>query len=238
MEKTNLLRFLALATLIIILAVANASAGQNFLGGLHFNVGFPHGDFKTQLGRNAYGAGGQFFFFPRNFPLAIGVEGGWMNYGSESRREPFSTTIPDVTVDVNTSNNLVQGFLIGRIQLPKGPIRPYGDYLIGFNYLFTETKISNSNNSSQEVASSTNQDCTVFAHGFGGGLMIPVYKSPASKPKPFEVLIDAGLRYIYGGFADYLKKGSIRREDGTVIYDLTHSKTDMLRLHIGAAIRF
>ena len=56
--------------------------------------------------------------------------------------------------------------------------------------------------------------------------------------KPFQILLDAGLRYVIGGEAQYLKEGSIRREGGNVTYDLTESKTDMLRLHVGVVGRF
>jgi len=160
------------------------------------------------------------------------------NYGNESRREPFSTTIPDVTVEVTTSNNIVQGFFILRGQMPTGPIRLYGDGLIGFNYLFTETKISDSDEPSEDIVSTTNQDDAVFAYGLGGGVMVPVYTKPAEKGKPIEVLIDGGLRYVLGGEAQYLKEGSIKRDGGQVTFDLIESKTEMLRLHIGVMVRF
>lgn len=228
----------AIATLALVISgTGSAQAITNFQGGLHFNAGFPQGDFKDQVDNNAFGIGGQIFFAPSKSPMAIGLEFGFMNYGDESRREPFSTTIPDVTVEVNTSNNIVQGFLVLRANLPSGPIRPYADGVLGFNYLFTETSISDASDG-DEVASSTNLDDAVFAYGFGGGVSIPVWKSPADKAKPIEVAIDGGLRYVIGGEAEYLKKGSIRRENGQVIYDVSRSKTEMLRMHIGVMVRF
>lgn len=230
----------AVFTLLAGLAIAGTgTAGQtNFAGGLHFNAGFPQGDFKDQIDKNAYGVGGQIFYAPSNSPLAIGLEFGWMNYGHEHRKEPLSTTVPDITVDLNTDNNIVQGFLILRGQMPRGPIRLYGDGLIGFNYLFTETKISGTGASDDTFASTTNQDDGVFAYGVGGGVMVPVYAKPSGKGRPLEVLLDAGLRYVVGGEAEYLKKGSITREDGVVTYDVIKSKTDMLRLHAGVMVRF
>lgn len=232
--------FLMLAAVMLagVLTVASSvSAVPSFEAGLHFNAGFPQGDFKDQVDKNAFGIGGQGFYAPGTSPFAIGLEFGFMNYGNEKRKEPFSTTIPDVTVDVTTSNNIVQGFFVFRGHVPAGAIRPYADALIGFNYLFTQTKISNASND-EEVASSTNQDDGVFAYGFGGGFMVPIYKSPADKAKPIVVSLDAGLRYILGGEAEYLKKGSISREDGKVSFDTIKSKTNMLRLHIGVMVRF
>ena len=237
MQKRTLFTVLIMALATIAVLAPFASAQTNFAGGLYFNAGFPQGDFKDQIDRNAYGLSGQFFYAPSKSPLAIGLEIGWMNYGNETRREPFSTTIPDVQVEVKTSNNIAQFFFVLRGQTPTGPIRLYGDALVGLNYLFTETKISDIGDG-EKVASSTNQDDAVFAYGFGGGLQVPVYSGLIKNKKPLVILIDAGLRYIWGGEAEYLKEGSIRREDGVVTYDLIKSNTDMMRLHVGVMARF
>ena len=238
MYNKALSKILAVMVAVIIVSAAGASAKQNFMGGLHFNAGFPTGDFKDQIDKNAYGIGGQFFYSPSPSPFAIGVEVGFMNYGNEKRTEPFSLTVPDVTVDVTTSNNIVQGFLIFRGKMPAGPIRPYADALVGFNYLFTETKISDASDG-DEVASSTNQDDAVFAYGFGGGVMVPIYKTPADKAKAITVSLDAGARYVIGGEAEYLKKGSIERPSpGVVTHEVIKSKTDMVRMHIGVVVSF
>ncbi len=230
-------------TAFVFIAIGCSStiaAETNFLGGIHFNSGFPLGEMKDQIDRNAYGIGGQIFFAPSKSPLAIGIELGYMNYGNESRREPFSTTIPDVTVNVETSNNIVQAFLVLRGQMPQGPIQLYGDAIVGLNYLFTETKITDSDLPGEEVASSTNSDDAAFAYGFGGGIMVPVFtrKLQNEDGAPIQVLLDAGVRYVMGNEAEYLKKGSIRRIDGAVIYDPVRSKTDMMRLHVGVMVRF
>ncbi|HOP06469.1 MAG TPA: hypothetical protein PLF13_04170 [candidate division Zixibacteria bacterium] len=238
MRPTSLIKSAVFALFVTAMITGSAGATQNFLGGVHFNAGFPQGDFDDQIDRNAYGLGGQIFFAPDHSPFGIGLEVGWMNYGNESRREPFSTTIPDVTVEVETSNNLVQGFLIFRGRIPNGPIRPYGDALIGLNYLFTETSIKDADEPSEDIASTTNQDDAVFAYGFGGGVMVPIFNRSADEGKPITIMLDAGLRYVLGGEAEYLKKGSIARENGTVTYDLIKSRTDMLRLHIGIAVAF
>jgi hypothetical protein len=53
-----------------------------------------------------------------------------------------------------------------------------------------------------------------------------------------EVLIDLRLRYLAGSQAEYLKEGSIRREAGRVVYDVRTSKTDLLSVQVGVAVRF
>ncbi len=239
MKLTNPVIGLAVALTATMMSSHAAFAQYNFTGGLRFNAGFPQGEFRSRINGDAYGIAGQFFHSPNRSPFAIGVELGYMNYGNESRRERFSTTIPDVTVRVETSNNILDGFLIFRGQVPDGQIRPYVDALLGFNYLFTETEISGSDNPSESIASSTNADDAVFAYGFGGGVVVKTYEGGSEDGgDKFQVLLDGGLRYILGGEAEYLKEGSIRREDGIAKYDLIRSRTDLLLLHVGVAVRF
>jgi len=232
----------ALSAVALLSGLASGSfAGTNFVGGIHFNTGLPQEQLEDQIGRNAYGIGGQIFYAPSTSPFAVGLDLCWMNYGVESRREPFSTTIPDVEVDVETWNNVVQAFFVLRGQMPRGPIQLYADALIGLNYLFTETKIQDTGNVVESVISSTNRDDTAFAYGFGGGVMVPVYtgmRASGDEDDRFEVSLDAGARYLRGDEAEYLKKGSIRRSDGKVTFDSLESRTDIVRLHVGVAVRW
>lgn len=234
--------FLTLTTALFVISLSPVTGfGQtNFAGGVHFSLGIPQGELDDQIDQNAYGLGGQIFYSPQRSPLALGLDVAWMNYGTETRQEPFSSTIPDVTVEVETSNNILQGFLVLRGQMPGGPIRLYADGLVGFNYLFTQTSISDVGDFSEDIATSTNLDDATFAYGVGGGLMVPVFTRTAEsgEGRPLQVLIDGGVRYISGGEAEYLKKGSIRREGGDVTFDSIESETNMLTIQLGAVIRF
>jgi hypothetical protein len=51
-------------------------------------------------------------------------------------------------------------------------------------------------------------------------------------------LLDAKLRYMRGSLADYLTQGSIRQEDGQLIYCVSKSRTDMLLTQVGITFRF
>ncbi|MBU0983105.1 MAG: hypothetical protein KKA42_04495 [candidate division Zixibacteria bacterium] len=233
------LPILAVTVFVIAICASSLSAQTNFQGGIHFNAGFPQGELKDQIDRNAYGLGGQIFFAPQKSPLALGIELGWMNYGSKTRNVPWGPTIPDVTLDVTTQNNIVQGFLVLRAHMPKGPIQLYGDALVGFNYLFTETKVSDEDDL-DEIASSVNFDDHAFAYGFGGGLMVPIYTRNVARDggKALQVSLDGGLRYILGGEAEYLTEDGTRIISDVVIHTPQISKTDMLRLHLGVSVSF
>jgi hypothetical protein len=231
------MRKVALATLLVIASFGCLAQAQNFQGGLGFIVGAPQGEFKDNLDATGYGVTGHIGYSPKSQPFMVGLELGFMNYGSETRTEPFSTTIPDVYVNVTTSNNLVLTHLFLRAQPSKGIIRPYVEGLIGVSYFFTETKIENKNHGGEEIASNTNQDDATFSGGGGLGAMIQVY-SKHSEQKNLEVLLDFRARYLAGGEAEYLKKGSIRREEGRVVYDINKSKTNLLTFQFGVAVRF
>jgi len=219
---------------------AQSVKGQPRFGGAgHFLLGFPQGEFKDNVDRIGYGVSGEFLYSFGPTPVKIGASLGFLIYGRETREEPFSTTIPDVTVDVTTSNNILLGHFLLRLQPRVGAIRPYLDGLVGFNYLFTQTEIKSQ---MQDVATSTNFDDFAFSYGGGGGIMIKVYdgtkKTKPSKGRFAAVLVDVRVRYLKGSKAEYLKEGSIGREDTEVTYDVIESNTDLLTVQIGAIIEF
>jgi len=217
-----------------------------FQAGLNFLVGVPQGEFADNVSDPGFGFSGHFgYTIPRSV-FAIGANLGFLVYGSETRKEPFSETIPDVTVDVSRTNSIFQGHLMFRIQPVNGFLAPYIDGLFGFNYLFTETSVKNEDsfNGYDEIASSTNYDDIAFSYGGGGGMMLRVYSGmhendETGEEKPFQVFIDLGMRYLLGGEAEYLTKGSITiTEDSRVLYSPSKSKTDLLNFHIGASVAF
>jgi len=214
------------------------AAQSHFLGSVHFDSGLPRGELDDQIGREAYGVNGQIFFAPSTSPLAVGLEVSWATYGHESREVPFSSTIPDVEVDVRTMNNFAQAFFVLRGQVGSGPIQPYGDALIGLNYMYTETAITDAGDGWDEIASTTNHDDVALAYGLGGGVMVPVWMSSGENGSVQTILIDVGGRYLKGEEAEYLKEGSLRRENGSVTFDPTKSRTDMVKLQVGVAVRF
>lgn len=206
-------------------------------GSLNFTLGFPMGEFKENVARTGIGISGQFMFIsPRpKAPFGFGLNFGYLNYGSESRREPFSLTIPDVTVDVDRTNNIVNFHVVFQLMLPQGAIRPYIEGLFGGNYIFTETQIKS--RGSEEVASSTNFDDLAWSYGGGGGFLIRVH-SGGPDGEVGDVFVDLKARYLFGTEAEYLKEGSVKIINSKVYYDVSRSKTDLLTAHIGVTAFF
>ena len=223
-------------------------------GDAAFVVGLPQGEMADEVDNTGFGGHLNFGISFERVPIFLGVNFGGLDIGGEKRKEPFSTTIPDVTVDVITSHNIVYGHLLLRLQPPQGVVRPFLDGLVGFKNFYTKTRIeSEEGNDDDPVAESKNADDTAFSYGIGGGLQIRVYsttvpcgddeKRAAEAEEPFEgalmgVYITAGAWYLMGGEAEYLKEGSIRRENGKVLYDISKSSTDMLMAYLGVTVSY
>ncbi|GAB4287657.1 MAG: hypothetical protein Kow0098_04540 [Ignavibacteriaceae bacterium] len=224
----NLIRSGASALIILLIFNAKPLTAQD--AGLNFILAFPQGEFKENIDRLGFGFGGEFMFLTpgTGSPFGIGINAGFINYGSETRREPFSLTIPDVTVDVDRSNNLINFHLLFRIAPYAGKLRPYAEGLFGGAYIFTETTIRSQGQ--EEVASSTNFDDFAWNYGAGGGLMYEVHRNESDGSAFF---IDLKARYLFGSEAEYLKEGSVIIQDGQVTYEVSRSKTDLLTVQLG-----
>ena len=101
---------LIVAALLVLMSPVLAH-GQVNVGG-YFTIALPQGEFDENVENNGYGLTGQALFSVPGSPVAIGASFGGAIYGSETRREPFSLTIPEVTVEVKTHNYILPGHLV------------------------------------------------------------------------------------------------------------------------------
>lgn len=228
------LSFLAVGILFVSTALAQRPRME---GGASFSVGNPVGEFGDNIEDPGFGGRIWGGVGPANSPVLVGLDLGLMVYGRESRTEPFSTTIPDVTVDVVTSNNIVNGHLFFRLQPPNGTFRPYADGLVGLRHLFTDTRIKNEGFDDEDIARSTNFDDSALSYGLGGGVQMRV-GGGGLEGGPQGVYVDLGVRYLLGTQAQYLKEGSIRREGTNITFDVSESETNLLVFQIGVTFKF
>lgn len=222
--------------------------GQELQFGLDFQVGAPQGDFNTQMdNRLGFGVGGMFGYRFGNTPFMLGVDLGFMNFGTETREEPLSSTIPDLRVEVENSYNLFHGDLLLRVLAPEKAARPYVEGLVGFNHFFTQTVLRERGGigSEPEKLRDTNFKDTALSYGFGAGLQFRIYNDDGSSRSeenefsgPYSVYIHLSSRYMFGREAEYLREGSIIREGGDVTYEVVQSTTDLLHFKIGITVGF
>ncbi|HXK60011.1 MAG TPA: outer membrane beta-barrel protein [Acidobacteriota bacterium] len=231
-------RFLAaLAVGLILVSALQSAAAQNFDAGVDFIVALPQNEFRDNIDDEGYGVSGHFGYFIGESPLMVGVDFGYLNYGTSRRFVPLSPDIPEVTLRVETSNNilLVHGFL--RLQPQQGAIRPYVQGLFGLKYLFTRSSVLD-DFFGDPIFSSTNFDDLAGSWGVGTGLDIRLWENHRRRGVA-DVSLHLGANYLWGAEAEYLRKGSILRDpDGNVTFLVFRSPTPILVPTAGVRLRF
>lgn len=230
--------FVLLLTLLLIPSAASARLETGF--GL--SLAWPQSEFKDHVDF-AFGGGARIGWGLRSESAAVVSLFGdinYLNYGRERRVAPFSQTIPEVAVDVVTDNYMFMVSPGVSFGLRKGAVRPYGEFFGGLTYIATQSRVENRGFSSDPIAESTTFSDFTYNLGFGGGLKLLVWQKEIDKAvtEVREALIDIKLTYIKGGEAEYLKKGSIERDEGTIYFDPIKSEINVLQLRIGMSIVF
>ena len=202
--------------------------------GASFTYGRPVGDFLRYVDEG-YGFDGfvRFCVVPNGI-LSLKLDGGFLIYGSETKRVPLSTTVgARILVDLTTSNNIAWMGFGPQLTLPVGPFRPYANAAIGFSYFFTESSVEGSDDAF-DFANTTNFDDVTFRYGFGWGVVIPFPTTGNA-----EWGIDFGAMYHGNGQVRYLREGGIvDLPNGGIILNPIQSDANLLTYRLGFSVSF
>lgn len=229
------LRRHAVPSAVLTLALALAAAAPALAGreaGIRFAVGVPQGDFADNAEDPGLGIAGH-FALGVSPTVAIGVGADFLIYGSTSR----AASLPLVEdFEVVTDNNLAGLYLMARWDLAAGSVVPYVEGRFGGQYLWTETKIEDSDWwQTSEVANTVNLDDFAVQMGGGAGLRVAVAEGGHGDP---SVHLDFKALFMRGGEAEYLTEEGLAEDGGTPLLIASRSRTDLLRLEIGAVLGF
>ena len=229
-----------LAVTLIALLTIPGYGQERFFANFNFELGFPQGDFKNNVDRTAIGASAYFLYRLPHSPLLVGASFAFMNYGCDTREEFLSPNIPEVLVDVTTTNNIFNAHFLFRFQPVYGPVQPYVEALLGLNHLFTETSIYNQGGDEDgEIAGTVHVQDTVFSYGAGAGVMIHLLGFSHNRLRTGPGLyLDLGLRYLKGGRAEYMREGDLVHGDDFLEYTVRESTTDLVKAYIGLTLTF
>jgi hypothetical protein len=188
---------------------------------------------REEFDRNVdigFGAGGGITYgVDQDGWFSLRFDGGWLRYGHETRRVPFSETVgARILVDVDTNNDIVTLGGGPEFSIPHGPVRPYLNG--GFHgVLFrTASSVRGIRSNDEEIASTTNLSDWTRAWVVAAGARIPIGGDASL------VHLDLGVRYFDGAEARYLREGSIiDNPDGSITLNPLVSETPFVVYSVG-----
>ena len=216
------------------LGPATAAGEPRFQGGLSLSAAQTLGDFHDYVKDGVGVAGHVLYRVDSQGAFALRLDGGFLNYGSETIRLPLSDRPGGgrVELDVATNNNIFWLGVGPQLMVPAGPVRPYVNATAGFSYFATMSSVKG-RSSGASFADDTNFHDAPFSWGGGSGVLIPVSHRERSL-----VFIDIGARYHNNGKSvQYLREGGIHDLPGGAIQlDPIRSRADMITWHMGVSI--
>ena len=228
---TTVIRSIVRAVALVVVA-ATASFAQSDLplrgaAGVAIVGLAPRGEFANNV-NSAWGlAGHGLFRLDQQGVVALRAELSYMVYGAEHYRVPLGAgPLGLINIDVNTTNNIINGGLGLQVVTPGVTVRPYGVATIGFSYFFTASSAEGSNNT-EPFASSTNYSDGGLAWTVGGGLYVPVYV------KRSPVNLDLGVRWVDNGRREYLRPDGITFGDQGVSMHPVRSDAKGVQFSLG-----
>jgi opacity protein-like surface antigen len=197
-------------------------------GTITFIQSRPQGTLGQNISRG-YGVDGAYLFRLDHqgwFSLRLGA--GIVDYGHEAQHVPLSPTIGRVQVKIKTTNYLSQLTVGPQLTWPRGLVRPYVNAGIGGQVFWTESNVEGVDSEDSSDLSTTNQSDWTSAWTLGTGVYVPVSRG---------VSIDAGVQFVQGGRAQYLKPGSIHDlGNQIVITPLESADTHVALVRLGIRI--
>ena len=197
-------------------------------GTITFIQSRPQGGLGANIPRG-YGVDGAYLFrldHQGAFSLRFGA--GIVDYGHEAKHVPLSPTIGRIDVKVRTTNYLSQLTIGPQFTWPSGLIRPYVNAGIGGQVFFTESNVDGLDSQDNSDLSTTNQSDWTSVWTLGTGVYVPVSRG---------ISIDAGVQFVHGGRAQYLKPGSIQDLGSQIqITPLESSDTRLAVVRLGFRI--
>jgi hypothetical protein len=202
--------------------------------GLHFQYASAEGEFK-QFVKDGYGfAGNVSVYLGHTRRFGVRFYTSWIQYGRTTEQLP--TTLPGLTIDLTTSNNIYSFGAGPEFVLTSGMWRPYLHALIGSSYFETRTTADVTGGTGNNPSSANFKDWTFLWTG-GGGVQLRLSRGLSHGRNP--LWLDLGLRYQSHGETRYLREGSIvDLGGGQIAFTPIESRTDLLVSHLGVQIGF
>lgn len=227
-----------LALLVAVPAVAGAQLHPGHAGpdkgavAIDIVVAQPLGAFREYVKIGGGIDGSLLVNLSRDRTWGLRIDGGFLNYGNETKRTRLSDNIGDrIRVDVTTSNNIARFGVGPQLSIQHGPVRPYLHATGGLAYFFTQSAVEGIDDEDNDFARTTNFSDWTFNWGGGGGVLIPF------TTRRNTIALDLGARYLKNGNTRYLREGSIQDlPDGEIAFTPLESEVELVVYSIGVSI--
>jgi hypothetical protein len=247
MQRPLSAALLAVVAVVVVPRPSNAQPEGPNQATAALSISTPRGEFDDNTDTGFGFTGTYVRSITSNRVVGVGLSGSFLSYGSTSRRAPLSNTIPDITVEVETSNNTAFVLGVFEVRVP-GSIQPYLQATGGGGFFYTTTSLEDTR-TDEVILSDTNQSDGTWVWGGGGGLRFRVWEStpdPQQAARGDEsrararAYIDVGARYLKGNEVEYLKEGSLVTDDGEFDIDprLARSEIEVVQYQIGVTVTF
>ncbi len=222
---------------LFFLALAPAWAQSSWEWGLDVTGAFPQDELKDSLDDEGIGVDLYSGYHVPRSALVLGVELSFFNYGREYSDGPFFPCCDDDLERVETTNEILMGHLIFRLQPKRGAVRPYVQGMLGVKRFSTHTSFYE-DDFDDPFDRYTNLKDSVFSYGLGSGLQITL-KEGVGRRGPFgQIMLHLGGRYLLGAEAEYAIADSVEIDGTDVSFEVTESRTDLFQLQLGVNFRF
>lgn len=196
--------------------------------GFNFGLLVPQGEFANSLSRSV-GAGGRFKFYYRpsaNRPFEIGLEMGFLDFGSERRN--FSKMVGNLRHDYKLQANGYLGItgLLFRVQALEQPkLSPFVEGMCGFNFFNNSITLTDEQAFNDDPDQRIVHSDRTFYYGINGGVKIRLKSNP-------KLGLLFSCAYQIGGQAEYGDSPQID-PNLKVIWNYKKSHTNMLTPQVG-----
>ena len=210
-------------------------------------MGVPQGEFRENITGNGWGIN---FTYKKSITKYSNIGGnlGFLLYGKNEREIPYSYYSDLITLEEETSSDILMTDLFLELHPPTKVWVPYLKGIVGLNMLSTSTSIRDEDyygdDEDNEIASSTNLFDWAFSYGYGAGIRWMTSIPSDNEETVIGLFFD--VQHRYGGEAEYLdadKEGSIvisDPDDGPVTTTLNpdFSRTDLILYNLGISFNF
>jgi hypothetical protein len=211
--------------------------------GISFTNSVPQGEFQDNFHKSGQGfsAFGGYFFDP--LPIALGLNGDILFYGSQERHGRYNYADPygiyhTYYDTASTQNMVIPISVFARFQPNVNNfILPYAELNVGLSVLTTSYDYKSSLNINGTTYNDDQSNTSVsFNYGIGAGVMIKLFEFIELPSTIFSMTLDIRMKYIKGTEATYFR-GNFTSDNKYELKEMK-SQTDLFLTQAGFTFRF